>query len=50
MIVYLQTKSQFREDILSNRIDDKVLESFKGAFGRKWVIANSPHGGIPFPT
>ncbi len=35
MIVYLQTKSQFREDILSNRIEDKVLDSFKGALGKK---------------
>ena len=35
MIVYLQTKSQFREDVLSNRIEDKVLESFQGALGKK---------------
>ena len=35
MIVYLQTKSQFREDVLSNRIEDKVLDSFKGALGKK---------------
>ena len=34
MIVYLETKAQFREDILSNRIEDKVLESFKGALGK----------------
>jgi DUF2075 family protein len=35
MIVYLQTKSQFREDVLSNRIEDKVLDSFIGALGKK---------------
>lgn len=34
MIIYLETKAQFREDILSNRIEDKVLESFKGVLGK----------------
>ena len=39
MIVYLQTKSQFRKDVLSNRIEDKVLASFKGVLGKK--VGNS---------
>lgn len=39
MIVYLETKAQFRQDILSNRIEDKVLDSFKGALGKK--VGNS---------
>jgi DUF2075 family protein len=34
MIVYLATKSVFREDILSNRIEEKVLDAFKGHLGR----------------
>jgi len=34
MIVYLETKAAFREDILSNRIEEKVLESFKGVLGK----------------
>ena len=29
MIVYLANKSQFREDILSNRIEEIVHESFQ---------------------
>lgn len=31
MIVYLATKADFRADILSNRIDEKILDSFQGA-------------------
>lgn len=34
MIVYLETKSKFREDILSNRIETKVLERFERVHGR----------------
>jgi len=35
MIVYLETKAKFRQDILSNRIEDKVLDSFRGALGKQ---------------
>ena len=34
MIVYLATKTQFRADILSNRIEEIVHESFHGALGK----------------
>lgn len=34
MIVYLATKTRFREDVLSNRIEEIVLESFRGAMGK----------------
>ncbi len=34
MIVYLETKAGFQEDILSNRIEEKVHEALKGATGR----------------
>ena len=34
MIVYLANKTQFREDILSNRIEEIVHESFQGALGK----------------
>ncbi len=34
MIVYLATKAQFQEDILSNRIEERILESFKGVLSR----------------
>jgi hypothetical protein len=34
MIVYLANKSQFREDILSNRIEEIVHESFKRQLGK----------------
>ena len=34
MIVYLANKTQFREDILSNRIEEIVHESFQGTLGR----------------
>lgn len=34
MIVYLANKSQFRADILSNRIEEIVHESFQGALGK----------------
>jgi hypothetical protein len=34
MIVYLATKADFRADILSNRIEEKVLESFQGVLGK----------------
>jgi hypothetical protein len=34
MIVYLANKTQFREDILSNRIEEIVHDSFKGALGK----------------
>ena len=30
MIVHLATKAEFRADILSNRIEEKILDSFKG--------------------
>ena len=33
MIVYLATKADFRADILSNRIEEKILDSFKGYKG-----------------
>ena len=33
MIVYLANKTQFREDILSNRIEEKILDSFQGVLG-----------------
>jgi DUF2075 family protein/SOS-response transcriptional repressor LexA len=33
MIVYLANKIQFRKDILSNRIEEKILDSFKGVLG-----------------
>ncbi|MCF7761147.1 MAG: DUF2075 domain-containing protein [Cephaloticoccus sp.] len=35
MIVYLQTKKQFQEDVLSNRIEESVLELFKQKLGKK---------------
>lgn len=34
MIVYLATKSDFRADILSNRIEERILNSFKGVLGK----------------
>lgn len=34
MIVYLATKAKFRADILSNRIEEKILDSFKGVLGK----------------
>jgi DUF2075 family protein len=34
MIVYLATKNEFRSDILSNRIEEKILDSFKGVLGK----------------
>ena len=34
MIVYLATKTEFRADILSNRIEEKILDSFKGVLGK----------------
>ena len=34
MIVYLANKTQFRDDILSNRIEEIVHESFQGTLGR----------------
>lgn len=34
MIVYLATKTEFRSDILSNRIEEKILDSFKGVLGK----------------
>jgi DUF2075 family protein/SOS-response transcriptional repressor LexA len=33
MIVYLATKTEFKADILSNRIEEKILASFKGVLG-----------------
>ncbi len=33
MIVYLANKIQFREDILSNRIEEIVHDSFKRVLG-----------------
>jgi hypothetical protein len=33
MIVYLPTKTEFKADILSNRIEEKILASFKGVLG-----------------
>ena len=33
MIVYLANKTQFRDDILPNRIEEIVHESFRGALG-----------------
>ncbi len=34
MIVYLANKTQFRDDILSNRIEEIVHDSFCGALGK----------------
>lgn len=34
MIVYLANKSKFRDDILSNRIEEIVLESFQSKLGK----------------
>jgi len=34
MIVYLATKADFRSDILSNRIEEKILDSFQRANNR----------------
>ena len=34
MIVYLATKTEFKSDILSNRIEEKILASFQGVPGR----------------
>jgi uncharacterized protein len=34
MIVYLANKIRFREDILSNRIEEIVHDSFKGVLGK----------------
>ena len=34
MIVYLANKSRFREDILSNRIEEIVHESFQRQLGK----------------
>jgi uncharacterized protein len=34
MIAYLANKARFREDILSNRIEEIVHESFRGALGK----------------
>jgi DUF2075 family protein len=34
MIVYLATKADFRADVLSNRIEEKILGSFQGALGK----------------
>ena len=33
MIVYLATKTEFKSDILSNRIEEKILASFQGVLG-----------------
>jgi uncharacterized protein len=34
MIVYLETKAKFQDDVLSNRIEEKVLDTFKGMLGK----------------
>jgi uncharacterized protein len=34
MIVYLATKTEFRADVLSNRIEEKILGAFRGALGK----------------
>jgi hypothetical protein len=34
MIVYLANKTRFRADILSNRIEEIVHQSFQGALGK----------------
>ncbi|MES2981137.1 MAG: DNA/RNA helicase domain-containing protein [Verrucomicrobiota bacterium] len=34
MIVYLETKTKFQEDIISNRIEEKVHDALKGATGK----------------
>jgi DUF2075 family protein/SOS-response transcriptional repressor LexA len=33
MIIYLATKTEFKSDILSNRIEEKILASFQGVLG-----------------
>ncbi len=35
MIVYLSTKEEFREDVLSNRIDEKIHYEFQRVLGKK---------------
>jgi hypothetical protein len=35
MIVYLETKNRFRDDILTNRIDEKILAAFRRALGSR---------------
>ena len=35
MIVYLETKDRFRDDILTNRIDEKILAAFQRALGTR---------------
>ncbi|MCH6258980.1 DUF2075 domain-containing protein [Puniceicoccaceae bacterium K14] len=34
MIVYLETKDKFREDVFSNRIEETVLEAFRRTIGK----------------
>ena len=34
MIVYRATKADFRAGILSNRIEEKILDLFKGVLGK----------------
>jgi hypothetical protein len=33
MIVYLSSKAEFNEDVISNRIDDKILDGFHKRLG-----------------
>jgi len=39
MVVYLETKKKFREDVFSNRIDEKILEALKQESGHR--VGNS---------
>lgn len=41
MIVYLATKAEFRADILSNRIEEIVHDSFKGVLGKSVCSGSS---------
>jgi len=40
MIVHLATKAEFRADILSNRIEEKILDSFNGVLDQKGAQAS----------
>jgi hypothetical protein len=37
MIVYLATKTEFKSDILSNRIEEKILASFQGVLVQRFL-------------
>lgn len=49
MIVYLANKTQFRDDILSNRIEEIVHDSFKGVL-RKTDLPNPALNRLDCPA